>query len=140
MLKTLLGFFGMGKIPSQERIRLEEEGIILIEEGVTGSVKFRNFKDSMHYIFWKKKLIYGWLALTEKRLRLYGNIGVVNVDLPLDHPAFGQVMIEAVKDSLLEISFDIASFMPKSSGQITLRYRTDQAREFIEKMSGLRKA
>ena len=138
MFKTLLGFFGMGRIPSQERIRLEAEGIVLIEEGVTGSVKFRHFKDAKHYSLWKKKLLYGWLVLTEKRLRLYGNIGVVNVDLSLDHPAFDQVTVEALKDSLLEISFDIASFMPKSSGQITLRYRTDQAQEFVERIASLK--
>ena len=139
MLKTLLGFFGMGKIPNQERTRLEAEGIVLIQEGVSGSVRFRHFRDPLHYFFWKKKLIYGWLALTEKRLRLYGNIGVVNVDLPLDHPAFGQVTVEAVKDSLLEISFDTAAFIPSSSGQITIRYRTDQAREFAEKLVSLQR-
>ena len=69
MAKTILyRLFGVGKIPAQWRATIESEGIVLIDEGIRGTVTYRDFRSPGRRASWKKSAFSGAIALTRTRL------------------------------------------------------------------------
>ena len=136
MLKKVLAFLGLGQIPKRIRTALEREGICAAEEGVSGWVQYTNFRGPGRYSGWRRKGIFAWYVLTEKRLRVYGAMGTVDLDLPFDHPSFDQIQFMKNSDTHFRFEFDATSLMPFCSGLITVQIRTNQAariRETLER-------
>src|SRR5437867_158901 len=67
--KTLLyRLFGVGKIPEPTAAALRREGLLLLEEGIPGSVTYRNFRAPGKYALWKRQWYTAAVILTEVRL------------------------------------------------------------------------
>ncbi len=60
--------FGIGKIPKHLLQIIEEEGIVLIDEGISGSVVFRNFRAPGRRHGYCKKWFIGSIVLTRKHI------------------------------------------------------------------------
>jgi hypothetical protein len=66
MAKPLLyRVFGVGKIPAPLMSQLQNEGIILADEGVKGSVTYRNFRAPGRRDSWRRQWFIGSIALTK---------------------------------------------------------------------------
>lgn len=72
MSKTLLyRIFGLGKIPKLMLPALKQEGIVLIDEGISEWITFRNFRAPRRYYGRKWSWFTGSLVLTGKRFAAF---------------------------------------------------------------------
>lgn len=57
--------FGFGKISADRLLTLRQEGLLLLDEGLTGSVTYKNFRSPGRMSTWKrrsKKLSVPWIS------------------------------------------------------------------------------
>jgi hypothetical protein len=134
MAKSLLyKLFRLGRIPPSERLYLEGEGLVLADEGVRGSITFKNFKAPWKRYSWRRNGFAGSIVLTEQRLVGYAfSKHVINV--PVDDPHLKKLQITAEKEDCLCFSFEASDFHDDRSGSIEVRYRTERAWLFVRKL------
>ena len=65
MSKTLLyRLFGLGRIPQEAKHQIQKEGVILLDEGIGGSVTFKRFRAPGKYDGWRRIWFSGSVVLT----------------------------------------------------------------------------
>ena len=131
MAKSLLyRLFGVGRIPKLLGDRLRIEGIVVADEGIAGSVTYRDFRAPGRYSSWRKQAFIGSLVVTNIRLvALMGSR--FTVDVPFTDQRIRQLRISRERDRLL-IALDASLFHDDWSGTIEYRYQTSQAAEIIK--------
>ena len=132
MAKTFLyRLFGVGRIPRQWRMMLESEGLVLVDEGIAGSVTYSDFRAPGKRFPWRKVAFSGSIALTKTRLLAlhYANPAI---NIPLDDERSGQLRISLEGEGTLLAAFDPSLFHDDWSGTMEYRFRTSQARTFFE--------
>src|ERR1041385_8057364 len=131
MAKSLLyRLFGLGRIPKLLNDTLRIEGIVVSDEGIPGSITYRNFRAPGKRFSWKKQGLVGSVIVTNVRLvaLMYGSFAV---NVPFTDERIRQLQISVEGDRLL-ISFDAKLFHDNWSGTIEYRFRTPQAAEMIK--------
>lgn len=132
MGKSLLyRLFGVGKIPQQMLAQLQQEGILLSDEGVKGSVTYRDFRAPGRYSSWRRVGLIASIIVTNVRLVALSSSN------PLINVPFSDERIHGLKCSVEEgekllIAFDASLFHDDWSGTIEYRFRTPQAQRFLE--------
>ena len=140
--KTLLHrLFGWGKIPKKYAPTLRDEGIVLLEEGIGGSITFRKFKAPGRYHSYKKSWFTGSIVITEKTFAAFAFMKPV-IFVPLDHEKFSELKCNVEEGKTLFVKFDASTFHEKWSGTIECRFKTSKARQFLDRLprSGRRPA
>lgn len=134
MTKTLLyRLFGAGKIPEQLAAQLKGEGILLLDEGVKGSVTYIDFRAPGRYSNWRRQWYTASIATTEVRLvALRYSQTIINV--PLTDERIRRMQFSLEESNTLLIAFDPVLFHKGWSGKIEYRFRTEQAQEFLDKL------
>lgn len=135
MAKTLLyRLFGVGKVPAQLSAELKSENVILLDEGIPGSVTYLDFRAPGRRSSWRRQWFTGAIALTQTRLVAlqYANL-IVNV--PVTEERLHRMRFSVEGESTLLVAFDPALFHNDWSGTIEYRFRTSQAQAFLEKLS-----
>lgn len=134
MAKTLLyRLFGVGKIPEQLATQLKEEGILLLDEGIKGSVTYIDFRAPGRYSNWRRQWYTASIALTELRLvALRYSQTIINV--PLTDERIRSMQFSLEEGDTLMVAFDPALFHQDWSGKIECRFRTVQAQVFLDKL------
>jgi hypothetical protein len=128
---VLYRLFGLGKIPEPLLAQLESEGILLLDEGIRGSVTYRNFRAPWRYSNWKRQWYTASIGLTGTRLiALRNSTPIINV--PLTDQRICQLRLSREGDDTLLVAFDAGLFHDDWSGTIEYRFRTPQAQLFIE--------
>lgn len=125
--------FGLGKIPKKAFAVLEQEGIVLLEEGVSGSVTFRNFRAPGKYFLRRRVWFTGVLVVTEKRFTAFKYWSPL-INVPFDHERFHDLHITLKDEKTLAVRFDAAAFHEKQSGEIECRFKTPKARQWLEQI------
>jgi hypothetical protein len=134
MGKTLLHrLFGLGKIPGRISPGLEQEGIVLLEEGIGGSVIFRNFRAPGKRYSWRRSWFTGSLVLTRKRLAAFA-FSKPLIDVPLGDDRIGELRCSLEGEAILCVRFDPSAFYEGWSGQVECRFSTPRARSFLEQI------
>jgi len=126
MAKSLLyRLFGVGKIPKLLGDTLRIEGIVVSDEGISGSVTYRDFRAPGKYFSWRKQAFTGSVVVTNVRLvaLMYANFAV-NIPFTDERIRKLQISVEGA-DGLL-IVFDPSLFHDNWSGTIEYRFRTEQ--------------
>jgi hypothetical protein len=59
---------GSGRLPEELRATLNAEGLVLLDEELTGSITYRNYRAPGQYSSWKKEPTSGAIAVTPNRL------------------------------------------------------------------------
>jgi hypothetical protein len=131
MPKALLyRLFGVGRIPKLIGDRLRMEGIVIADEGIPGSVTYRDFRAPGRYSSWRKQAFIGSIVVTNIRL-----VGLMSsrfaVDVPFTDERIRQLQISRDRDRLL-IALDASLFHDDWSGAIEYRFQTSQAAEIIK--------
>ena len=131
MAKTLLyRLFGAGKMPAQWRTMIESEGVVLFDEGIGGSITYRDFSAPGKRFTWRKVAFSGSIALTKTRvLALQYASPAINV--PLDDPRLKQMQFSIEGEDKLLVAFNANLFHNDWSGTIEYRFRTEQAPAFL---------
>ena len=61
-------FTGSGRLPDDLRAALAAEGVVFLEEGLPGSVTYRNYRAPGQYSSWRKVPFTGAIAITGQRM------------------------------------------------------------------------
>lgn len=134
MTKSLLyRLFGVGKISGPLAVQLKSEGILLLDEGIKGSVTYLNFRGGGRYANWKRQWYTAAIALTELRLMaLRYSQTIINV--PLADERIRRMQFSLEKSDTLLVAFDAALFHQDWSGKLEYRFRTAQAQAILDKL------
>ena len=138
MGKTLLHrLFGLGKIPKHVLPDLEQEGIVLADEGIGGSITFKRFRAPGRYYGWKWSWFTGALVLTSTRFAAFTFYPHFNpiINVPLDDDRLGELRCSLKNETTLCVQFDPSVFHEGWSGSIECRFSTPQARSFLEHLT-----
>ena len=132
MAKSFLyRLLGVGRIPASLMSQLQAEGVILSDEGVKGSIIFRDFSAPGKRFLWKRVGIVASIALTELRLlALSDSKPIINV--PLTDERLQAMRFWLDKDETLCVAFDAGLFQVDSTGTIEYRFRTLHAQHLLE--------
>ncbi|HEX8249675.1 MAG TPA: hypothetical protein VF599_15970 [Pyrinomonadaceae bacterium] len=134
MKKTLLyRLFGFGKIPAPYRAALESEGILLSDEGIKGTVTFRNFRAPGRYSNWKRQWYTASIVLTKTRLVAFRHSSQI-IDVPVADERFRRLRFSLEDKNTLLVAFDASLFHDDWSGTIEYRFKTPHAQAFLDKL------
>ena len=132
MSKTLLyRLFGLGKVPTRHAPALRQEGIVLLDEGIIGSITFRQFIAPGRRHSWKKSWFLGSLVLTQQTFAAFGMRRPL-VYIPLEDKRLSELRCSVTEGVTLFVTYDASLFNEKSSGIVECRFRTAKAQLFLE--------
>ena len=126
---------GSGLLPDDLRAALSAEGIVLIEEGLPGSVTYRNYRAPGRYSNWRKVAFSGAIAITTRRLVVAAARGGKQVDVPLVPDSRRAVQVSSDKPDTVLFTIDPHVFDPQKSGTIEIRLRTPRAAEIVARLN-----
>ena len=134
-LGKLLGGKGATLRP-QLRTALEDEGLILIEEGLPGSVRYKKFRAPGKYFDGKVVPQTMCLAISEARLVVHGHSGRATlVDSAFENPQVSMLDVSLKDEGRLAILVDYdKGDVPKVSGQVTIVAKTPHAAAIVEEL------
>lgn len=134
MKKTLLHhLFGWGKIPKRYAPTLYREGIILLDEGIGGSITLKKVRAPGRYHSWKRNWFTGCIVLTEQTFAAFALTKPL-IYVPLNHDNFSEFGCTIEKGGTLFVQYDASAFNENGSGTIECRFRTSQAHVFLERL------
>lgn len=131
LTKLLLG---TGKLKPRLRAALEAEGLVALEEGLTGSIRYTNFKAPGKRFNHKVTAECIGIGISEQRLAVYCRSGRVKlIDTPFSEPRLSalEVSLDGGETVALRIDYDRVQ-VPKVSGQLTISATTPQAPHLVE--------
>jgi hypothetical protein len=133
LTKLLLGD---GKLRPELRAALESEGLVTLEEGLWGSVRYRHFKAPGRRFHGKVRAERIGLGISEQRLVVYCRSGRVKlIDTLFSDPRLNalEVSVDDTNAVSIQIDYDRAN-VPDVSGQITIRMRTPNATAIVQRL------
>ncbi len=134
MKKTLFyRLFGWGQLPKAMRPILESEGIALVDEGIGGSVTLRKFRSPTRRSSYRCSWFTGSLVVTGIRFAAF-SISRPLINVPLDEERLGLLDCSIEKGTKLKVAYDAADFDDNTTGKVELRFRTREARLFLERI------
>ena len=127
---------GNGTLKPSLRAELESEGVVLIEEGLVGSIKYSNFKAPGKRFNGKITGECFGLGISERRLALYCRSGRVKlIDQPFTEPRLSAIDVSLDGEDRVAMLIDYDRIeVPRVSGQMTIRARTPNAARVVEEL------
>lgn len=124
-----------GSIPEPYASLVEDEGILLLAEGVSASLFMPYFRAPRKF-FWRSRQWYNaTLALSNKRLlaisRRPTNYVYPAINVPFSDSRFQQMRFDLEKDDTLVVSHKAALFCDEWSGTLEHRFRTADAPRIV---------
>jgi hypothetical protein len=134
LAKLLLGD-GTLKAPLRES--LEDEGLVVIEEGLPGSVRYNRFRAPGRYQHGKITPERMGLGVSEERLVVYCRSGRAKLlDTPFSNPRLHAIGVSLEHDDGVAIRVDYDQLgVPRVSGEITIVLRTPNAARIVSELS-----
>jgi hypothetical protein len=127
---------GDGKLDPELRAALQSEGLVLLEEGLHGSVRYRRFRAPGRRHHGKVTGERLALAISEKRFVVYCRSGTTRlIDSPLSDPRLSILEVSLERDDRisLRIDYDRAG-VPEVTGEITIVLGTPNAATIVEQL------
>ena len=132
MGKTILyHIFGLGKIPKKFLPDITREGIILMDEGIGGSVTFRKFRAPGKRYGYRRNWFSGSVVLTQKTFLAFTTFNPV-IGVPWDDQRLNALEYFLEKTETLCVRYDASVFNEEWSGTIECRFKTPKARIILE--------
>ena len=134
MKKALLyRWFGIGKFPAIYATDLVAEGVLLSDDGLKGSVTYRNFhRPGMSAGY---RYVGGIMSIvvTNMRVSAYNGENTL-INVPFTDERLSKVAFSVETSGALLAAFDASLFHDDWSGQIEYRFKTPMAQEIVEKI------
>lgn len=112
---------------------MEREGIVLLDEGLSGSIRFEHFRAPGKRYHKRRNGFVGSLVVTRQRFAAFAfSKPVVNV--PLDRKHLGLLQCRVESGDRLVVRFDVAAFHPGWSGVVECHFRTPLASRFLAQL------
>jgi hypothetical protein len=122
-------FLGSGRLPDDLRTSLAAEGVVLLEEGLSGSITYKNYRSPRFVATWRKVAFTGAIAITGQRFVVAASRGGKPVDVPLTHELRKAVTVRTDGPDRVLFSVDPSAFDAQKSGTVEVRLRTPRAPE-----------
>jgi hypothetical protein len=137
MANIFYKLFGCGALPQPMRPVLEAEGIVLVDEGVSGSVCFKKFRAPGKRYSYRRNGVVASLVITKLRFAVF-NFGTSFVNLPLERAQLDKINPAIDGKGRLTVSFDTADFYPNATGNVSGRFATAKAYDFLRWIESVR--
>ena len=124
-------FFGTGRLPKMVRDQLAGEDVLLLAEGLTGTITFRKYRAPGKRSRLKKVGVAGAVCVTDRRLLVWGARGKL-VDVPFDDERFGSIAVEAEEPDKVLFAWEASLFHDNRSGRVEVRLHPVQADHLVE--------
>ena len=127
---------GNGTLAPELRQELESEGLVLIEEGLGGSLRYHRYRAPCKYFNGKITPQRIGLGISRKRFVAYCRSGKVDlVDSAFSSPRLGMVDVSLRDDKRVAILVDYdRGDVPNVSGQVTIVARTPNAPAIVDEL------
>lgn len=127
---------GNGALKPQVRSQLEAEGLVLIDEGLRGTIRYEGFKAPGKRFYGKVAGERLAIGLSEERFVVYCRSGSVELmDSAYASPRLAALDISVEDNDTLALRVDYDRIgEPGISGVITVRARTPQAGEIAKQL------
>ena len=136
MQKSILyRLFRIGSIPRKIRPILEQEGIVLSDEGMGGWFIARNVKGPGKRYVHRREGFSGCLVITKKRIICY-TYRKRQINISVDDPRVSKLYVDADQQKL-SVSFESSVFRDGWEGVIEFRFKTDKAIQFQETLTSM---
>ena len=119
-------FAGNGQLPAGLRAELIGEGVLFLEEGLPGSITYRNYRRPRYRAGLGKRAIAGAIAVTPRRFVVWTVPGEM-IDIADGHPLRAAISVRVEKPGQLCFSYRAEMLRPDRSGTVEVRLRTGQA-------------
>ena len=130
MAKTLLyRLFGLGAVPGKLRPILEQEQIVVLDEGMDGKFIAKNVVGPGKRYRNRSEGFSGCLAVTRQRALCY-TYWKRQINISVDDPKIAHLHVQVPADGLLTLSFESSLYREGWQGIIEFRFQTEQAIEF----------
>ncbi|WP_018636472.1 hypothetical protein [Parafrankia elaeagni] len=121
---------GAGQLPAPLRDELEAEKLVLLAEGLPGSITYRHYRAPGQRSNWRKEAVTGAIAVTALRLVVWAGRGK-NIDVPLAGPFLAAIEIGLESPNQVRFAYDAGKFSPVRSGAVEVRLRTPRAADVV---------
>ena len=130
MKKTILyRLFKVGAIPKELLQVLQQENIIVMDEGIGGWFITKNVKGPGRRYLYRSEGFSGFLAVTKKRVVCY-TYGKRQINIFKEDPKISHLYINIPSEHTLSISFESSIFQEGWMGVIEYRFKTEKAVQF----------
>ncbi len=134
MKKTFLyRLLGLGSIPKKLLPLLEQEGIVVSDEGMNGRFITRHVSGPGKRYRHRSEGFSGCLVVTKKRVICY-TYGKCQINISVEDPKIANLYIGIPKEELC-LSFESSVFREGWDGLIEFRFNTNKAHQFYEALS-----
>ena len=107
------------------------EGIVFLDEGINGSVTFKDFRAPERRYSWKRSWFIGSIVVTQKTFAVFSLIRLVFL-LPLGDGRLSHLHCKLHDRNHIRVSFDASFFNEASNGEVECSLRTHNAAELLE--------
>lgn len=127
---------GNGAMKPELRAELESEGLVLIEEGLPGTIRYDRFKAPGRRFYGKVTGERLAIGLSDERFVVYCRSGSVELmDSPYTSPRLSALEVDVEDGDTLALKVDYDRLgEPRISGTITVRAKTERAAEIAEQL------
>ena len=136
-----MGFLGRlllgdGTLKPELRAALADEGLVLIEEGLSGSVRYKRFKAPGRYHNGKITPERIGIGVSEERFAVYCKSGRVKLlDTEFSNPRLSALDVSLSENDRVAIRVDYDKLDgPRVSGEITIVAKTSDAASIVDEL------
>jgi hypothetical protein len=127
MKKTILyRLFGFGSVPKKLLPVLEQEGVVVLDEGMGGWFVTKHVNGPGKRYRHRSEGFSGWLAVTKERVVCYA-YGKRQINISVEDPKIVNLYVDTPKEKKLCLSFESSDFREGVKGVIEFRFNTDKA-------------
>lgn len=130
----LYRFFRIGDIPAGLRTKLEQEGVVLLDEGVGGTITYQNFRAPGRAYARKKSWFSGAVVATNVRFVAFA-YGRQVINVPWDDVRRKQLHVSCEAPDRLLVAFDPAIFHADWTGTVEVRLATAYAPQLLARLT-----
>lgn len=123
--------FGPGRFGEPLRAQLTAQDPLVLDEGLAGSITYRDYHAPGEYSSWSREPVTGAIAVTTHRLVVWIGSGK-HIDIPFTGPFRTAVDIAVEPRNRICFTYQAERFSPVRSGTVTVRLRTPQAARIAE--------
>ena len=138
MKKSILfRLFKIGSIPKELRQILDEEGIIISDEGMAGKLINKNVTGPGKRFINRVEGFLGCLVITRKRIICY-SFKKRQINISINDPKIKEISLSQPEQNLLSISYETSTFREGWKGIMEFRFKTEKAGEFLDNFNKIR--
>jgi len=132
MKKTLLyRLFRFGSVPKKLRPVLEQEGIVVLDEGIGGWFVTEHVNGPGKRYRHRSEGFSGCLAVTKARVVCY-TFARRQINISVEDPGVANLYVDTPTEEELCLSFESSDFRKGWQGVIQFKFKTDKAHQFID--------